>query len=133
MLTWLGARPHGPRSEDRLVRGVLVEVHEDPLAALLLHHFEVTRSGCCRSSSRARATAPARTSTRVPPRLQAGVDVDAAIAGGLRVCGDPELLEQEMRASGGLADGVETDPGLRVEVDAQLVGVLRLIDPEGPR
>src|SRR4051812_24535153 len=59
----------------------------------------------------------------VPARLDAYVDVHAPVAAGLRVAGDAELLEQLTRDAGHPHGVGERGAGLRIEVDAQLVGV----------
>ena len=96
------------------------------------HHAAVIRSGCRRSSSRATATAAARTSYGVPPRLEADVHVHAAVARRLRVAGDAELVEQRVHLRRRRADVVEVVAGLRVEVEAQLVGVLGVVGEVRP-
>ena len=66
------------------------------------HHDAVMRSGCRRSSSRATATAALRTATLSWVGLQAHVDVQAAVAGGLDVAGHAELVEQLLGGRGSL-------------------------------
>ena len=83
------------------------------------------RSGRRRSSSRATATAADRTWYESHRGCEPDVDVQAAVAGRLRVPGDAELVEQRLQLGRGLADVREVGAGLRVEVDAQLVGVRR--------
>ena len=53
--------------------------------------------------------------------------MDAAVARGLRVAFDAELVEQRPHLVRGDARFVEPHAGLRVEVDAQLVGVLGVV------
>ena len=70
--------PHRPGAEDRLVRGVLVEVDEDPLAALLLPPRRGDQVGPAplqlAGHRHRRRSAPGRTSQR---GCEADVDVDA--------------------------------------------------------
>ena len=60
------------------------------------HHESVIRSGRRRSSSRATATAAERTAKLSCHRLEAHVHVQAAVAGGLDVRADAELVEQRL-------------------------------------
>ena len=62
----------------------------------------------------------------VPARLEPGVDVEAPVAGGLRIGGDAQFVQQGAGAGRRLPDVVEGRTGLRVEVDAELVGVIRV-------
>ena len=98
----LRARPgaHAPRAEHGLVRRVLVEVDEDPLAALFLP----PRVGDQRRDGGARARARTRPRPRAPGYgsqrgCEPHVHVDAAVAGGLRVADDAELVEQRAARS----------------------------------
>src|SRR3954447_17778315 len=68
-----------------------------------------------------------------PTRLDAHVDVHATPAGGLREAHVAEVAEQHA-GLGGDADGVvEVGARLRVEVDAQLVGMVDVLAAHGPR
>jgi hypothetical protein len=58
--------------------------------------------------------------------------VDAAVAGGLGHGGDAQLVEQGAHLTRSLLHHGECDPGRRVEVDAQLVGVLGIGGLRGP-
>jgi hypothetical protein len=60
------------------------------------------------------------------------VDVEAAVAGGLRVAGDARLVEQGAQLEGRGTDVVERRPRLRIEVETELVGVPRIVGLEGP-
>ena len=68
----------------------------------------------------------------VPARLQADVDVQAAVAGRLREAGDAELVEQRLELPGGRARLGEARARLGVEVEAQLVGVLGVVGAVRP-
>ena len=89
-------------------------------------------SGRRRSSSRAAATAAERTCVGVPARLQADVDVQPAVAGRLGEAGDAQLVEQRLELRGRRARLGEAGARLRVEVEAQLVGVLGVVGAVGP-
>ena len=68
-----------------------------------------------------------------PARLDPDVDVDPAAAGGLREADVAELAEQHARL-GGDAHGVgEVRARLRVEVEAQLVGMVDVVAADRPR
>ena len=54
----------------------------------------------------------------VPARLEPDVDVEAAVAGRLRVADQAELVEQAAQLDRRSAHLVEPDAGLRVEVEA---------------
>ena len=77
--------------------------------------------------------APARTSKLFHAGLEPHVDMDPPVARGLGVADDAELVEQGADVTGGLPDLVESDTGLGVEVDAELVGVVRIIGPVRPQ
>ena len=96
------------------------------------HHFVVTPSSR-RSSARPKPIAACRTSTNVPLRPDPQVDVDAAVAGGLREAHQPELVEQFPGHPGDAGGVAERGAGLRVEVDAQLVGAVDVGAPDRPR
>ena len=100
---------------------VLIEVDEHPSASFLLPPVRCHEIGAptfelaCERHSRHADLG------RIPPRLQAGVDVQPTVAAGLRVAEDPELVEERLDAQGRFADLVEHDAGLGVEIDPQLV------------
>ena len=54
------------------------------------------------------------------------------ITAGLRVGGDAELVEEGLHTPGRLADLVEHNTGLGIEIDPQLVGVPWILDAERP-
>ena len=58
--------------------------------------------------------------------------MDAAIARRLRPSRDADLVEQRFDDARARAHLVEADAGLRVEIDAQLVGVGRIVSAIGP-
>src|SRR5690606_15261468 len=69
-----------------------------------------------------------------PARLDADVDVHAGLAGRLDVAGAAHLLQHLAGGAERDADGVaETGAGLRVEVDAKLVGMVDVVPADGPR
>ena len=76
-------RPHGPGPEHGLVRGVLVVVDEDALAPLLLPPGRGDEVGSAALELAGHGHCGRPHLVGVPPRLQAGVDVDAPVAGGL--------------------------------------------------
>ena len=132
----LAARPGPgePRAEDRLVRGVLVEVDEDAAAPLLLPPVRRDQVGvpplelaCQRDRRGAHLEA-------VPARLEADVDVEA------RCCrsswGSPRMPSSSSSVAAVQAAARTSSkpmPGLRVEVDAQLVGVRRVVGAVRPQ
>jgi hypothetical protein len=100
------------------VRRILVEVDEDPAAALLLPPGR-------RDQLWAAALELARRGDRcrphlvgVPMRLEPDVDVEAAVPGRLRVADDPELVEQPPKLDRRRPHVVEVDARLRVEIEA---------------
>ena len=123
----LRARPgaHAPRAEHRLVRRVLVEVDEDALAALLLPPrggdevgpaaLELARHGDGRGRAPRRSPSAARGARRRGGR-------GCRWSSGSRRCRARRGAPSSSR--GRLADVREVGARLRVEVDAQLVGVL---------
>jgi hypothetical protein len=68
----------------------------------------------------------------VPLRPDAQVDVDAAVAGGLRETHQAELVEQFPGHPGDAGGVAERGARLRVEVDAQLVGAVDVGAPDRP-
>ena len=99
--------PHRPRPEHRLVRRVLVEVDEHARPALLLPPrggHEVGAAALELAGQRHRGEADV---VGVPSALQAHVDVHAAVAGGLREAGDPQLVQERPRDVGRLSDHLE--------------------------
>ncbi len=127
-----GAGAHRPGAEDGLVRRVLVVVDEDALAALLLppgggEDVGAAALELARGGDRGRAHL-----VGVPARLEADVDVEAAVAGRLRIADDAELVEQGSGLGGRGADVRKAGAGLRVEVEAQLVGVLGVVGEQRP-
>ena len=118
------ARSDRPRAEHRLVRRVLVEVDEDALPALFLPPRVGDRVGSTAGELARHRHRGAAHLDRCPPRFEARVHVDAAVAGGLGPPADAQLVEQTLQLAGRFTHLVEPEAGLRVEVDAQLVGVL---------
>src|SRR5918992_1332125 len=78
----------GPRPEDRLVRGVLVVVDEDPRAALLLPPCRGDDVGAAALELAGARHRRGAHRVGVPARLQADVDVEPAVARGLGIAGD---------------------------------------------
>ena len=68
----------------------------------------------------------------LPARLDPHVDVDAAVAGRLGEAGHPQVAQQLTSDAGHAYDVGEGRAGLRVEVDAQLVGVVDVVAPDRP-
>ena len=127
------AGPDAPRAEDRLVRRVLVEVDEDALAALLLppRVGDACRGGGARARARPR-----------PRRRAPGTDPSGAAAARRRGCRGcrwssgapamPSSSNSALHVGGRGARLVEAGAGLRIEVDAQLVGVLGVVGERRP-
>src|SRR5207247_5558899 len=97
-----GAGTRGPRAEDGLVRRVLVVVHEDATAALLLPPRRRDQLGAAPLELARRGDRCRPHLVRVPARLEPDVEMETAVPGGLRVADDPELFEQtaKLRCSG---------------------------------
>ena len=114
-------RPQRVRRGDRPVAAVLVEVHEDPLSPLLLPprggDLVVTPLELAAEADRRVPDVD-----ELPRRPDPDVDVHAPVAAGLHEAGDAELREQLARHARHPDRVAERRPGLRVEVDAQLVG-----------
>ena len=128
-----GAGAHAPCAEHGLVRGVLVEVDEHPGAALFLPPLVGDQVGPRRGERPGDGHGGLPGAERVPARLDADVDVQPAVAGRLDERRDPVVVEESAHLGGRLLDHRERDAGGRVEVDAQLVGVVRVAGPVGPR
>ena len=128
-----GLRPDAVGRGDRAVARVLVVVDEDALAALLLpplggHLARQAALELAAEGDRGVADVGER-----PARLDPDVDVDAAAARGLGEAGVAELASSS-RAVGGDPHGVgEVGARLRVEVEAQLVGMVDVVAADGPR
>src|SRR5580700_8620278 len=121
-----GPGADGPGAEHGLVRRVLVEVDEDTLAAFLLppgRGDQVWPPALQLAGYRHRRAADL---VGVPARLKPDVDVDAPVPRGLGVAGHARLGQQRPQLGGGLLDMAEGHAWSRVEVDAQLVGVIRV-------
>src|SRR5207302_3001068 len=67
-----------------------------------------------------------------PATFDAQVDVDAAVPGRLGPAGEAELRKDFARQEGRLPHHLEGDARRRVEVDAQLVGVVLIVRWRGP-
>ena len=86
--------PGEPRAEDGLVRSILVEVDEDPLAALLLPPFGGDQVGMPAFEFAGQGHGAGPDLEAVPARLEPDVDVDAAVPGRLRVPDHAQLVQQ---------------------------------------
>ncbi len=128
----LGHRAQRPRRADRAVAGVLVVVDEHRLAPLLLPppRGDPTRHPALELTADGDGGMPDL--GEGPPRLDPHVDVDATTAGGLRIPDPAELVEHPAQLQGDGHRVVEVRPRLRVEVDAQLVGVLDIAGSHRP-
>ena len=124
-------RPQGVRRGDRAVPAVLVEVDEDPLAALLLPpgrgHAVVALLQLAAEADRGVPHVD-----ELPARLDPHEDMDAAVAAGLGPSPQPQLLEQLARDPGHPHGVGERRTGLGVEVDPQLVGAVDVVTAYGP-
>ena len=129
----VGSPAHRVRGRDRSVARVLVVVDEDALAALLLpprgRHL-LRQPPLDLACERERRAAHDR---ELPVRLDPAEDVDAAVPRGLgpaRVADLREHLSHERRHPLAVA---KRRAGLRIDVDAQLVWMLRVAPPRRPR
>ena len=113
---------------DRAVLRVLVVVEEDAVALLLpplARRERRARAARPRARARARRAAPR---SKLQRALDAHVDVHAARAGGLRPADEAALVEHLARDERDV-DGLcrPADARHRVEIDAQLVGMLEVV------
>src|SRR5690606_16373079 len=113
--------------------GVLVVVDEDAPPALLLPPLGGHLAGQATLQLAPEGDRGAAQVDEVPARLDPHVDVDAAAAGGLRIAGVAELLEQLAGDGGDPYRVGEVGAGLRVEVEPQLVGVVDVGGAHRPR
>src|SRR5690606_9407092 len=109
------------RRGDGAVAAVLVVVDEDPLAALLLPPRGGDAGGLLLQLTTEGDRGVADVD-ELPAWLDAHEDVHASVAAGLGEGTDPEALEGLPGKAGNPLDVGEGGAGLRVEVDAQLVG-----------
>ena len=119
-------RAHRVGGGDRAVLGVLVEVDEDALPLLLPPPARGQLGRPVLHLARHRLGGQPHVAVG-PVRLDPGVDVEAARAGGLRPRGEPVVLQHLLGHQGDLDDLPPVDAGHRVEVDAQLVGVVEVL------
>jgi hypothetical protein len=127
-----GTGAHRPGAEDRLVRRVLVVVDEDPLPALLLPPGGGEDVGAAALELARRGHRGEANGVGVPARLQADVDVESAVAGRLGKADDAELVQERLELRGRHAGLGEARARLRVEVQAQLVGVVGVVGAVRP-
>ena len=121
------------RRGDRAVARVLVEVDEDPRAALLLPPARRHLVGQAALQGAGEGDGGMADVDERPARLDAHVDVEPSAARGLGKAGVAELGQQRPRL-GGDARGVgEVGAGLGIEVQAQLVGVVDVGAAHRPR
>ena len=128
----VGTRAHGVGGGDRAVARVLVVVDEDALAALLLPprgRDELRRAPLDLARERERAAAHL---AETPVRLDPARDVDAAVARRLRPADEAELVERLLDDRRDLLRLGETCARLRIDVDAELVGMLDVAAPRRP-
>ena len=128
------AGPYRVGGGDGAVAGGLVVVDEDALAALLLPPLDghLVRHPALQLPADGDGGAPDL--GEGPARLDRHEDVQAASAGGLGPAAQPAELVQHGAQFVGGADGVVVvGAGLRVEVDAQFVGVVGVVAADRPR
>ena len=97
------------------------------------HHAVVTFFGRRRSTSRANASAARRTTGNSQLRLDAAEDVDAAVPRGLRPADVADLVEHLAHERRDALPVLERRARLRVDVDPQLVRMLRVLPARRPR
>ena len=117
---------------DRAVAGVLVEVDEDPLPALLLPPARRHLVGEAPLQRTGEGDGGVADVDERPARLEPDVDMEATAARGLGKAGVAELGQQRSGLAGHGRRVGEVCPGLRVEVQAQLVGVVGVLAADGP-
>ncbi|MPM87471.1 hypothetical protein SDC9_134567 [bioreactor metagenome] len=132
-------RDGGCRQRARTVRGGdgavpvgLVEVDEDPLAALLLPPGGGDQVGQPPLQFAGDADHPVADLLELVGRRDPGVDVHAPVAAGLGVRGQADLGHHLAQCHGGLDRVAEVPARLRIEVDTQFVGVVEVRGPHRP-
>ena len=129
----VGPPAHRVRRRHRAVARVLVVVDEDALAALLLpprrrHLLRQPPLDLARERERG-----APHDRELPVRLDPAEDVDAAVPRGLRPARVADLGEHLADERGDALSVLEGRSRLRVDVDAQLVGMLGVAPSRRPR
>src|SRR5438105_3506342 len=124
---------NGVRRQDRAVARVLVVVDEHLLAALLLPPRGRHQAGGTPLDLTGEGAGAAADDTELPVRLDAAVHVHAAVAARLRPAHVADLAEHLVDDGGDALRLREAGAGLRVDVDAQLVRLLRIAPPRRPR
>ncbi len=127
-----GAGSDRPGAEDGLVWCVLVEVDKDPLAPLLLPPRRRDQVGAAAFELPGHRHRCGADLVGRPLRNEADVHMYAPIAGGLRQTHHAELVEQAVDLVGRFPHHREGDAGRRIEVDPQLVGVIKIGRLVGP-
>ena len=117
-------RPRAVGRGDGAVAAGLVEVDEDALAALLLPPRRGDEVGQPPLELAGDADDAVPHVEELVGRRDPGVDVHAAVAGRLGARGEPDLGHHLAQREGRLDRVLEGAARLRVEVDAQLVGVV---------
>jgi len=122
----VGRGAHRVRGRDRPVLRVLVVVEEHAVPLLLppLARRQRRRAALDLARDRERGAPHA---IEGPRALDADVDVHAAGAGRLRPADQAEILERRLDHVRDLADLGPGDAGHRIEVDAQLVGMIEVV------
>ena len=121
-----GRRPHGVRGGDRAVLGVLVVVEKHALAFFLPPLARRAPGHAPLDFARQRQRGATHLVERPAP-LDAHVDVHAARARGLRPAHQAEVLERRPDHAGDLANLRPLHAGHRIEIDAQLVGMVEVV------
>jgi hypothetical protein len=105
---------------------VLVVVDEHPLAALFLPPGGSDQVGPAAFQLARGCHGRGADLVGIPARLQPDVYVQPAVACRLRVAGQAELVEQQPQLAGSLADLGEIRASARIQVDSQLIGMVRV-------
>ena len=122
----IGQRPHRIGRAGRAVLGVLVVVEKDAAALLLPPFRRRQRRRAPLDLARERQRGAPHLGER-PALLDAHVDVHAARAAGLWPAAKAQLLEERLHLHRDAPHVVPLDARRRIEIDAQLVGMIEVV------
>src|SRR5262249_46212711 len=126
------ARPDRVRRSDRAVLCVLVVIEEHAVAFFFPPLARGYRGGTTLDFARERQSGPANFRER-PALLDAHVPVLPAPSRRLRPADDAKVLERCAHDLSDITNLAPFDAGHRIEIDAQLVGVIEIVGPDRMR